>query len=102
METLIKNLLDNLNRDSIVDPQFRWEYIKYEIRKFSKIFQNFHFSKDIARNKKIERTCLENKLKTLESRPNFVNSPEYTETNEKLDKIYQEKANGIRIRSKFN
>ena len=54
------------------------------------------------RNKKIERTYLENKLKILESRPNFVNSPEYTETNEKLDKIYQEKANGIRIRSKCN
>ena len=45
---------------------------------------------------------MENKLKTLECRPNFVNSPEYTETNEKLDKIYQEKANGIRIRSKCN
>ena len=97
MKTLIKNVLDNLDRDSIVDPQFRWEYLKYEIRKFS-----IHFSKDIAWNKKIERTYLENKLKTLESRPNFVNSPEYTETNEKLDKIYQEKANGIRIRSKCN
>ena len=97
MKTLIKHVLDNLDQDNIVDPQFRWEYLKYEIRKFS-----IHFSKDIARNKKIERTYLENKLKTLESRPNFVNSPEYTETNEKLDKIYQEKANGIRIRSKCN
>ena len=53
METLIKNVLDNLDRDIIVDPQFRWEYLKYEIRKFS-----IHFSKDIARNKKIERTYL--------------------------------------------
>ena len=97
MKTLIKNVLDNLDQDSIVDPQFRWEYFKYEIRKFS-----IHFSKDIAWNKKIERTYLENKLKTLECRPNFVNSPGYTETNEKLDKIYQEKANGIRIRSKCN
>ena len=97
IKTLIKNVLDNLDRDSIVDSQFRWEYLKYEIRKFS-----IHFSKDIARNKKIEKTYLENKLKILESRPNFVNSPEYTETNEKLDKIYQEKANGIRIRSKCN
>ena len=26
----------------------------------------------------------------------------YVETNEKLDKIYQEKTNGIRIRSKYN
>ena len=53
-------------------------------------------------NKKIKRTYLENKLKTLESRPNFVNNPEYNENNEKLDKIYQEKANGIIIRSKCN
>ena len=84
MKTLIKNVLDNLDQDSIADPQFCREYLKYEI-KFS-----IHFSKDIARNNKIERTYLENTLKTLESRPNFVNSPEYTETNEKLDKIYQE------------
>ena len=34
---------------------------------------------------------LENKLKTLETRPDFIDNPEYTETNEKLDKIYQEK-----------
>ena len=45
---------------------------------------------------------MKNKLKTLESRSNFVNNPEYTEINEKLDKIYQKKANGIRIRSKCN
>ena len=97
MKTLIKNVLNNLDQDNIVDPQFRWEYLKYEIRKFS-----IHFSKGIARNKKIERTYLENKLKTLENSPSFVNNPEYIETNEKLDKIYQEKANGIRIRSKCN
>ena len=54
------------------------------------------------RNKKIERMYLENKLKTLETRPNFVDNPEYIETNEKLDKIYHEKTNSIRIRSKCN
>ena len=94
---LIKHVLDNLDQDNIVDPQFRWEYLKYEIRKFS-----IHFSKGIARNKKTERTYLENKLKTLENSPSFVNNPEYIETNEKLDKIYQEKTNGIRIKSKCN
>ena len=92
MKTLIKNVLNNLDQDSKVDPQFRWEYLKYEIRKFS-----IHFSKDIARNKKIERMCLENTLKTLETTPDFIDNPEYTETNEKLDKIYQTKINGIRI-----
>ena len=81
MKTLIKNVLNNFDQDNIVDPQFRWEYLKYEIRRFS-----IHFSKGIAQNKKIERTCLENKLKTLENSPNFVNDPEYIETYEKLMK----------------
>ena len=90
MKTLIKHVLYNLDQDNIVDPQFRWEYLKYEIRKFS-----IHFSKGIARNKNTDRTYLENKLKTLENSPSFVNNPEYIETNEKLDKIYQRKANGI-------
>ena len=60
MKTLHKNALDNLDKNDIVDPQFRWEYPKYEIRKFS-----IHFLKDSARNKNIERTNLENKLKLL-------------------------------------
>ena len=95
MKTLIKHVLENLDQDNKVDPQFRWEYLRYEIRKLS-----IHFSKGIAQNKKTEKTCLENKLKTLENSPSFVNNREYIETNGKLDKIYQEKANGIRIRSK--
>ena len=93
MKILIKNVLDNLDQHNIEGSQLSWEYLEYEIRKFS-----IHFSKNV-RNK-TERTDLENELKTLESSTNFVDTPEYTETNEKLDKIYQEKANGIRIRSK--
>ena len=49
---------------------------------------------------KTEKLNLENKLKTLETSTYFVDNSEYTKTNEKLDKIYQEKTNGIRIRSK--
>ena len=45
---------------------------------------------------------LENKLKTLQTRPDFINNLDYSGTNEKLGKIYQEKANSIRIRSKCN
>ena len=97
MKKLIKNVLDNLDQDNIVDPQFRWEDLKYEIRKFS-----IHFSKGIARNKKTERKYLENKFKNLENNPSFVVNPEYIETNEKHDQIYQEKTNSIRIRSKWN
>ena len=45
MKTLIKHVLYNFDQDNILDPQFRWEYLKYEIRKFS-----IHFSKGIAQN----------------------------------------------------
>ena len=45
---------------------------------------------------------MENNLKTLENSPSFVDNPEYIETNEKLDEIYQEKTNGIRNRNKWN
>ena len=94
MKRLIKNVFDNLDQDNMVDLQFRWEYLKNEIRK------SLHFSKSIARNKKTERKYLENKFKNLENSPSFVVNLEYIETNEKLDKIFQEKTNGIRIRSK--
>ena len=72
VRTLIENVLDNLDPDNQL---FCWEYLKYEIRKFS-----VHFSKDIARNKKTETMKLENNSKTLETRPNFFDNPEYTET----------------------
>ena len=49
---------------------------------------------------KTERTYLKNKLKTLETSTNTIDNLEYTKTNETLHKIYQEEANGIRIRSK--
>ena len=97
MKTLIKHVLNNLDQDNIVDPQFCCEYLIYEIKQFS-----IHFSKGIARNKKTEKTYLENKLKSLGDSPSFVISPEYIETNEKLDKVYQGTTNGIRIRSKCN
>ena len=74
----------------------KWEYVQYEIRKLS-----IHFLKDIARNKKTERVYLENKVKTVGTSPNFVDNPEYAKTNKKRDKIYQQKTNGIRIRSKL-
>ena len=93
IKTLIKNALDNVDQDEIEDPQFHWKYLKYESRKFSS-----YNSKNIARNIKTERTYFENKLKILGTSANFVDNPKYTETNENLNKIYQEKTNRIRIR----
>ena len=36
MKKLIKIVLNNLNQDNIVDPHFRWEYLKFEIKIFFK------------------------------------------------------------------
>ena len=49
---------------------------------------------------KTERTCMENKLKTLETSADFGDNLEYSETDENPDKIQQEKTNETRIRSK--
>ena len=79
----------------LYDKGLRHERVKHEIRTFS-----IHFPKDIARNMKTERSYWENKLKTTETSNYSVDNPEHTEANETLVKIYQEKTNGIRIRSK--
>ena len=39
METLIKHVLNNLDQDKIVVPQFRWEYLKYET--FHSLFKRY-------------------------------------------------------------
>ena len=36
MKKLIKIVLNNLNQDNIVDPHFRWECLKFEIKNFFK------------------------------------------------------------------
>ena len=45
---------------------------------------------------------LENKLKKLENNANCIGNLEYIDCRNKLDKIYEQKINGIRIRSKCN
>ena len=73
----------------------RWEFLKYEIRKFST-----EFSKLQAQNTKKEKLFLENKLKKLENNTNYIENSEYIDCRNKLDKIYEQEINGTRIRSK--
>ena len=75
--------------------QVRWEFLKYEIRKFS-----IEFSKLQTQNTKKEKMFLENKLTKLENNTNCKENLEYIDCRNKLDKIYEQKINGIRIRSK--
>ena len=60
------------------------------------------FSKLHALNTKKEKLFLENKLKKLENNTNCIENSEYIDRRNKLDKTYEEKINGMRIRSKCN
>ena len=96
MKNHINATLKCLDEENIIDEQLRWEYLKYEIRKFT-----VQFSKENAKKMKLERVCLENRIKHLESDlKNQNGNEEYDECKNKLEQIYQEKVDGIRIRSK--
>ena len=68
---------------------------KYEIRKFS-----IWFSKEKAKKTRAETVTLENKLKELKQNPDCIFDRNYLDYKNKLEKIYEEKANGDKIRSK--
>ena len=95
MKFHIKCTLETLEIEGINDLQVRWEFLKYEIRKFS-----IEFSKLQAQNMKKEKMFLENKLKKLENNTKCIENLEYIDCRNKLDKIYEQKINSIRIRSK--
>ena len=93
MNEHISTCLNLLEKENIPDDQVRWEYLKYEVRKFS-----FKFSKVQAKKLRLERVLLEKKLKNLESDMNI--HEEYNDCKTQLEQIYKVKANGIKIRSK--
>ena len=49
---------------------------------------------------KKEKMFSENKLKKLENNTNYIENLEYIDCRNKLEKIYEQKINGIRIRRK--
>ena len=54
----------------------------------------------MSENTKTQTLLLEKKLKSLECTANYLDNCEYISCKSKLDQFYEEKANGIRIRSK--
>ena len=60
MKNQISDILNFLNNENIKDDQVIWEYLKYEIRKFT-----IQYSKRLAKALREERECLETKLKIL-------------------------------------
>ena len=55
--TLLKLIRKTMLKENITDEQMIWEYIKYEIRKFS-----ISFSKQYAKDKRTKEIILEQKL----------------------------------------
>ena len=97
MKNHIYDILNFLNNENMKDDQVIWEYLKYEIKKFT-----IQYSKPLAKTLREERECLERKLKILEqnSESNLNNNPEYYQCKTQLEDIYQIQVDGIRTRSK--
>ena len=74
----------------------KWEYLKCNIRKHT-----VNFSKTLAKNTK-KIADLQAKLKHSEKPEDYVDNIDYKVCKQQLDALYEEKAKGIRIRSKCN
>ena len=84
-----------MSAEQIIDEQLCSEYMKYEIRKFY-----ICFSKEKAKKARADTVTLENKLKELEGNPDCILDGNYLDYKNKLEQTYNEKANGVKIRSK--
>ena len=95
----MKKHVENVNSfDSDFNPQMKWKFLKYEIRKFT-----ISFSKNNTRSTREKKLNLEKKLKLSEGKLNCNEAKdEYNVCKENLNVIYNEIANGIKIRSRYN
>ena len=93
--------LDTLNElfnKNVLDDARKWEYLKYNIRKYT-----INFSKTLAKNKSKKIVDLETKLKHFEKHyENCVDNIDFKVYKQQLDEIYDEKTKSIKIRSKCN
>ena len=83
-----------LENDDLRDGQVRWEYIKYEIQKFT-----IRFSKNLAKEVRKETQSFKEKFKHFESSvTNDHNDLQYIEYKESLNITYsKKKVNGILV-----
>ena len=97
LEIYIENVKPNPQVMSSFSDNSKREFLKYEIRRFS-----ISFSKNLAKTERIIKTNLENRIKTLEQ--NFKNEEDldaYNLRKVELENIYDKKAEGAEIRSKY-
>ena len=76
--------------------QLKWEFLKYEIRKFT-----IRYTKGLAKERKQKILNLESELKKLENSLGDANNlGQYNSIKNELEAIYDHVSEGIRIRSK--
>ena len=98
MKKFISDTLNELFNESILGDQVKWEYLKYNIRKYT-----INFAKNLAKNANKKIADLQTKLKHIEKHyENYVDNIDYKVCKQQLDVIYEEKAKGIETRSKCN
>ena len=96
MKNQISETIRLLDQDKITNKHHRWEFLKYEIRKF-----NINFSKKLVIEENKDRNLLEKELKKLEKNLNNIQTNEYyLGCKQKIQTTYTKKVNAIRIRSK--
>ena len=97
MKKHIENIINSI--DSDFNHQMKWEFLKYEIHKFT-----ISFSKNKAKSIREKKLNLEKKkLKLLEGKLNCSeDKDEYSVCKENVSVIYDEITNRIRIRSRCN
>jgi hypothetical protein len=83
-----------------MDPQTKWEMIKYKIRSFS-----LKYSKSLAKEKREKIQILENIVEQYENLPNSehnVTLNQYNSSKIELENFLNEKTKGQILRSKVN
>ena len=84
-KNFIQNMINELNTNTSLNNQPKWELLKYEIRRFAISYCKQHTKKDEA-----ERKYLENKLKNLENvLDNYDNLESYHNIKDKIEEIYE-------------
>ena len=84
MKKFILDTLNELFNENILDNQVKWEYLKYNTRKYTT-----RFSKELAKNTNKIIADLETKLKHFEKHENYVDNIDYKVCKQQLEKKKQ-------------
>ena len=88
MKKFISDTLNELINENISDDKVKWEYLKYNIRKYT-----MNFFKKLAKNTNKKIVDLETKLQHFEKHyENYVDNIDYKVCKQKLYAIYEQKA----------